>query len=52
MNEASMLMPRLFDIGMHNGQPLLVLQNKLAHVSKMKNNKQPAATSTSQIITE
>ncbi|XP_031164939.2 dynein heavy chain 10, axonemal [Sander lucioperca] len=32
MNEASMLMPRLFDIGMHNGQPLLVLQNKLAHV--------------------
>lgn len=40
MNEASVLMPRLFDIGMHSGDPLIVLRNKLAHVSKMKNNSQ------------
>ncbi|XP_071339029.1 dynein axonemal heavy chain 10 [Trachinotus anak] len=32
MNEANILMPRLFDIGMHSGHPLLVLQNKLANV--------------------
>lgn len=25
-------MPRLFDIGMHSGDPLVVLQNKLANV--------------------
>ncbi|XP_044053526.1 dynein axonemal heavy chain 10 isoform X1 [Siniperca chuatsi] len=32
MNEASVLMPRLFDTGLHNGHPLLVLRNKLAQV--------------------
>ncbi|TNN52944.1 Dynein heavy chain 10, axonemal [Liparis tanakae] len=32
MNEASKLMPRLFDIGMHNGPPPFVLQNQLANV--------------------
>ncbi|XP_024909460.1 dynein heavy chain 10, axonemal-like [Cynoglossus semilaevis] len=32
MTEANILMPRLFDIGMHSGHPLLVLQNKLANV--------------------
>lgn len=32
MNEANILMPRLFDFGMHNGPPLRVLQNKLANV--------------------
>lgn len=36
MKEASKLLPRLFDIGMHHGPPLFVLQNKLANVSKMK----------------
>ncbi|XP_069379878.1 dynein axonemal heavy chain 10 isoform X1 [Paralichthys olivaceus] len=32
MTEANILMPRLFHIGMHSGQPLLVLRNKLANV--------------------
>ncbi|XP_022608125.1 dynein heavy chain 10, axonemal [Seriola dumerili] len=32
MNEANILLPRLFDIGMHTGHPLHVLQNKLAEV--------------------
>lgn len=51
MNEASVLMPRLFDIGLHNGHPLIVLRNKLAHVSKMKNNSQPTAITNSQTKT-
>ncbi|XP_058491324.1 dynein axonemal heavy chain 10 [Solea solea] len=32
MTEANILMPRLFDIGMHSGHPLFVLQSKLANV--------------------
>ncbi|KAM4746443.1 dynein axonemal heavy chain 10 [Anableps anableps] len=32
MKEASILMPRLFDIGMHSGDPLQVLQRKLVHM--------------------
>ncbi|KAL6114194.1 dnah10 [Pungitius sinensis] len=32
MKEATKLLPRLFDIGMHHGPPLFVLQNKLANV--------------------
>uniref|UniRef100_A0A3P8UAE7 Dynein axonemal heavy chain 10 n=1 Tax=Amphiprion percula TaxID=161767 RepID=A0A3P8UAE7_AMPPE len=33
MNEANILMPRLFDISMHSGYPLQLQQNSLAHVS-------------------
>lgn len=43
MNEASKLMPRLFDIGMHNGPPPFVLQNQLVNVSQMKNDKQTSS---------
>lgn len=32
MNEVNIMMPSLFDIGMHCGNPLQVLQSKLAHV--------------------
>nr|XP_046243361.1 dynein axonemal heavy chain 10 [Scatophagus argus] len=32
MNEASVLMPRLFNIGLYYGHPLLVQQDRLAHV--------------------
>ncbi|KAK2902109.1 hypothetical protein Q8A73_011855 [Channa argus] len=32
MNEANILLPRLFDIGMQNGDPYTVLQNELANV--------------------
>ncbi|XP_055367956.1 dynein axonemal heavy chain 10-like [Betta splendens] len=32
INEAYVLMPRLFDFGIHSGDPLSVLQNKLANV--------------------
>lgn len=35
MNEASVLMPRLFDFGMHYGHPLCILQKKLRYVSRM-----------------
>lgn len=35
MNEANDLMPRLFDFGLFNGDPLFVLRNSLANVSKM-----------------
>lgn len=33
-------MPRLFDIGMHNGDPVQVLQRKLVHVSLIKHEGQ------------
>lgn len=32
MNEAYILMPGLFDFGIHSGDPLSMLQNKLANV--------------------
>ncbi|XP_060895064.1 dynein axonemal heavy chain 10 [Labrus mixtus] len=32
MSEAGVMMPKLFDIGMQNGHPLHVLQQKFAHV--------------------
>lgn len=35
MNDASVLMPRLFDFGMYYGHPLCVLQDKLRYVSIM-----------------
>lgn len=37
MNEVNIMMPSLFDIGMHCGNPLQVLQSKLAHVRKIQN---------------
>lgn len=40
MNEASVLMPRLFDFGMYYGHPLCVLQDKLRYVSMMLRNSQ------------
>uniref|UniRef100_A0A3B3TNK4 Dynein axonemal heavy chain 10 n=1 Tax=Poecilia latipinna TaxID=48699 RepID=A0A3B3TNK4_9TELE len=40
MTEANILMPRLFDIGMHNGDPVQVLQRKLVHVSLIKHDGQ------------
>lgn len=44
MNEASVLMPRLFDFGMYYGHLLLVQQYNLAHVSKMSMNSETVAT--------
>lgn len=44
MNEASVLMPRLFDFGMYYGHLLLVQQYNLAHVSKMAKNSETVAT--------
>ncbi|XP_043967273.1 dynein axonemal heavy chain 10 [Gambusia affinis] len=32
VTEANILLPRLFDIGMHNGDPVQVLQRKLVHM--------------------
>lgn len=48
MDEASVLMPRLFHFGMYYGHPLLVLKEKLTHVSKMQNNLQMTATTNRQ----
>lgn len=42
MDEASVLMPRLFKVGMYYGQRLLVQQSKLANVSKIKQISQVA----------
>lgn len=36
MNEAINLMPRLMEVGLLNGHPLLMLQRKLAHVCEIK----------------
>lgn len=48
MTEANILMPRLFDIGMHSGDPLHGLQHKLANVNLEIIHKQPATTTISQ----
>ncbi|MEQ2180242.1 hypothetical protein GOODEAATRI_033886, partial [Goodea atripinnis] len=36
LKEANILMPRLFDIGLHMGDPLQVLRRKLVNVSFLK----------------
>ena len=41
MTEANILMPRLFDTGMHRGHPLLVLRNKLENVKFLNSQTQP-----------